>query len=72
MTTQQEKNGVVRLLNRSPRTKVEIAQSDPAEGTTVQDAVSQLDAFQKRNQRSSLRASVWRATNGKTSTHSNN
>ena len=54
MTTQKEKTEAVRLLNRSSRTKVEIAQTDPADPSTVQDAISQLGAFAKRHQRSSF------------------
>ena len=54
MTTQKEKNEAVRLLNRTPRTKIEIAQTDPADASTVQDAISQLGAFAKRNQRSAF------------------
>lgn len=53
MTTQKEKNDAVRLLNRSSRTKVEIAQTDPADASTVQDAINEVSSFIKKNARTS-------------------
>jgi len=53
MTTQQEKNEAVRLLNRTPRTKIEIAQTDPADASTVQTAMSEVSSFIKKNNRTS-------------------